>query len=341
MLGSRLGRENIDYSHMNFFGNIKANINDEYGLFIQATALKFGKGRVVAFSDSTVFSNFSMFFKGKPELALGIMEFLNRKNRQTYKLLKFFLIVVSVLGVLAVFILFKFNHLNNLPFSIMIVSFVLFASILGGNLLSTSLNAFNYKQPLPHTPYPRIYFDKSISYYQLPGLVERISANSPDAEICFDAFYTAVQRLGYYPALTPSLNEATSTGDLVVIINPRKTLDSEHLLSVQKFLQEGGKLLILENTGKNHRYAEQFAALGKFSIREGGERISIPTEFQTGQSFQVIRKKVGLGDIVIVLGAEQLSLRFMGATHSNPTDEQKLKYRLAYFLFEEVLQITG
>lgn len=168
--GVRLGRENADYSHVNFFGNIKADINDEYGLFIQATARKYGKGRVVAFSDSTVFSNFSMFLEGKPELAIGIMEFLNRTNNPIYKVVITVLLIGASLGILMILVQSKRNPLS-VPLSITLTSLVLLIAILMGNWLSIRLNTFSYRKPQPHTNYTRVCFDQSISHYLLPNFL--------------------------------------------------------------------------------------------------------------------------------------------------------------------------
>ncbi|MDR3120600.1 MAG: GldG family protein, partial [Clostridiales bacterium] len=69
-----------DYSQLNFFPADTNTGAVEFGAFIQCAALPYGKGRVLAFTDSTVFSNFWMHMKGKPELLLGSLEWLNREN---------------------------------------------------------------------------------------------------------------------------------------------------------------------------------------------------------------------------------------------------------------------
>ena len=51
-----------------------------YGSFIQAWAAWHGKGRAIAFTDSTIFSNFCVFQPGKAEMGLGMMEWLNHGN---------------------------------------------------------------------------------------------------------------------------------------------------------------------------------------------------------------------------------------------------------------------
>jgi hypothetical protein len=51
-----------------------------YGAFVQVWAARQGEGRVVAFTDSTIFSNFCVFQPGKAEMMLGMIEWLNHGN---------------------------------------------------------------------------------------------------------------------------------------------------------------------------------------------------------------------------------------------------------------------
>lgn len=76
MLGLGLGSEDADYGHPNFFGNMAYDLTDRFGVFTQAAAVRFGRGRVLLFTDSTCFSNFCMFSPGTPDLALSLVGFL-------------------------------------------------------------------------------------------------------------------------------------------------------------------------------------------------------------------------------------------------------------------------
>ncbi len=51
-----------------------------YGAFVQAWATWQGRGRVLAFTDSTIFSNFCLGQPGKAELMLGMVEWLNHRS---------------------------------------------------------------------------------------------------------------------------------------------------------------------------------------------------------------------------------------------------------------------
>ena len=84
IIGNRLISEPGTYSTENFFRESVASPESEYGLLLQVAAVKYGKGRVVAFTDSTVFSSFSMFSDGYNNFTFGVIEYLNRANLYSY-----------------------------------------------------------------------------------------------------------------------------------------------------------------------------------------------------------------------------------------------------------------
>jgi len=69
-----------DYHASNYYPQIEDRADARYGAFVQLWSTRHGKGRVVGFSDSTIFSNFSAFEPGKAELMLGMLEWLNHRN---------------------------------------------------------------------------------------------------------------------------------------------------------------------------------------------------------------------------------------------------------------------
>jgi len=69
-----------DYHASNYYPQIEDRADTRYGAFVQLWSTRHGKGRVVGFADSTIFSNFSAFEPGKAELMLGMLEWLNHSN---------------------------------------------------------------------------------------------------------------------------------------------------------------------------------------------------------------------------------------------------------------------
>ncbi len=77
--GTGLWNLPADYHVSNFYPQIEDRAETRYGAFVQLWSTGRGKGRVLAFTDSTIFSNFSAFEPGKTELMLGMLEWLNHR----------------------------------------------------------------------------------------------------------------------------------------------------------------------------------------------------------------------------------------------------------------------
>lgn len=68
------------YSVNNFYPPPHDNPKMKTGTFCVSAASRHGRGRVVAWADSTIFSNFEIFYPGKYEYLLNTMEWLNHKD---------------------------------------------------------------------------------------------------------------------------------------------------------------------------------------------------------------------------------------------------------------------
>jgi hypothetical protein len=68
------------YSVNNFYPPPHDDPKMRFGDYCVATASHFGSGRIVAWADSTVFSNFEIFYPGKYEFLLNTSQWLNHKD---------------------------------------------------------------------------------------------------------------------------------------------------------------------------------------------------------------------------------------------------------------------
>ncbi|HEV8293613.1 MAG TPA: hypothetical protein VGP94_16885, partial [Tepidisphaeraceae bacterium] len=80
MRGTALKNMPADYHASNFYPQVEDRPESRYGAFVQLLALRSGSGRVAAFTDSTIWSNFCYFEPGKSELSMGLVEWLNHRN---------------------------------------------------------------------------------------------------------------------------------------------------------------------------------------------------------------------------------------------------------------------
>ena len=94
-------------------------VDKEFGVFLQSVTLKYGKGRIVAFSDSTCFSNFCIFMGGYTAYNLGVMEYLNRINTYSYLNILFIGLVIFCLA-LVIYLLRKEAKTKAVFFALLI-----------------------------------------------------------------------------------------------------------------------------------------------------------------------------------------------------------------------------
>lgn len=244
----------LDYARKNFFPKDARNAeNIEFGLFVQAAGVPFGKGRVFFFTDSTVWSNFYMFIPGKPELLLGIMEWLNRRNSLLVKL-RPVLLAVGFLALIAAIIASRRLAKGRVLLTLFSVGFLVTPIAL---LALEYMNRNLYPLPQPHTPYVKVNFESEHSQFELPVL-----HTTQHPEKSYHTFYVWLQRLGYVPSLKPSVEEALSDGDAVVIINPHIRFDKTELQGIKDFLHRGGKLFVMDDPHyTRHRTVNQLLSI--------------------------------------------------------------------------------
>lgn len=235
ILGVNLRALAADYSQRGFFFERDAvwtRDNYTFGAFLQAAAVMRGAGRVVAFTDSTVFSNFAMFLPGKPELALNTVAWLNHRNRLGW------MRGVSGLGAALLAVGLLYGQAS--------IAWLLRGSVLGvavGLWLCHQANVHGFSRPTPRQPLVRVLFETEKSALFLP--VTRF-AQRTDAPFDYETFFVWTQRLGYIPGVHSTLARALEEKpDLLVLVNPTKPLFFNQQARLRQYLELGGRLLVL------------------------------------------------------------------------------------------------
>ncbi|MEA2061945.1 MAG: hypothetical protein U9P10_15900 [Thermodesulfobacteriota bacterium] len=357
MTGYGLRTRLLSYSGRSFFHQ-EPTTDYEFGLFLQAAAVKYGRGRVAAFTDSTCFSNFYMFIPGKPELALGTMEWLNRENRFGY--VKLILILVCILSIFPLIMIYRKSDPPEQNKFICKGICVSLCSLGAGLFLFTGLNQLNFPAPRPHTDYKSMAFEAGHSNMALP--VKKLVDKEPNN---FHTFYVWTQRLKYFPEITEHLEDAVKN-DVVVLTYPHKNFSSqeEHLL--RQYVQKGGKLLVLDDLENTHSTSSQI--LKSFDMEivfdESGQ-----LDHQKKQTFHDIYyadtgrklftakntgfvkggqtilgtknnkacfavKKIGKGGIGVMSNACVFTNKFMGGTQIVPDKRQKQIYMTEFLIIK-------
>jgi hypothetical protein len=226
----------VDYSAPSFFGNVIPDVEDDFGVHLLCAAMKVEKGRVLAFTDSTIFSTFGVMYEDRPEFLLGTMEYLNRINGWANQLKTLFL-WVGLIGLSLSLMLFVAQPMAT---SVLLYSSCSFLGIWLGGLACGYLVESSYPLPDAKHKLPVIAFVDMGDFSIPPALVN--VADSPRSS--FDTFFVWTQRLEYLPRKW-NLEKAVSA-DALVIINPTESLDTEQSKMLELYVRQGGKLLVMD-----------------------------------------------------------------------------------------------
>jgi hypothetical protein len=257
--GNALRAAMLDYSQRSFFPSDKERRYD-FGFFMQMAGAKVGNGRVLGFTDSTVWSNFFMFVPGKPELFLGALDWLNRTNRWSF-LNSAFSIVGLLAAILAITSLRDLSRLGG-------GAGVLFGLVLGvvvSLALFDSMKLEAYPPVQPREEITTIAFDRDPSVHEMPvyGMVR-----NPRASIY--TFYVWTQRLGLVPVLHSTLSEALENSKVAVVANPGRRLTVEELDDVASFCKDGGNLLLITDMRNRRSTANDLLGIFRMAVEPLG-----------------------------------------------------------------------
>jgi hypothetical protein len=351
MLGYQLKAVELDYSQQHFFPENTNTPSMTFGVFLQCAGMKYGKGRVLAFTDSTVFSNFWIFMPGKAELLLGSINWLNRQNYLADGMKSHLFIVGLFLLGTTILLATKIYGMAKSLF-ILLCSSILAIPI--SLLFFQYFNGHFYNTPEPHTKFTKICFELEHSNFSLP-LVQLVR-NSQQG---YETFYVWTQRLGYVPKASTSLQEATQEGDIVVVINPTKHFSNKDRMKVLEYVKQGGRLIILDGAFNKESTANEIlslfnlqisfqtpksstfhdvsghaiAATQQAAVIVGGEPVLVT---ENKEPLLSVAKK-GRGIVAVMADSRLFSDRMLGSTGIVPTPDQRKLYDLEFWLLAEVM----
>ena len=222
-----------DYHANNYYPQAVDHAAMRSGAFVQLWAARHDRGRVLAFTDSTIFSNFSAFEPGKTELFLGMLEWLNRQDRLGNPR-PMFLLVGAALSIWTLVVSFRIPGATRLALA---------AALLGWGATSLALVAYQASalpEPQPVRPLTWVTIDRAVCDGPLSkgGFI----AGKADG---FGIFERWILRLGYFIKRRSGLDAAQ--GNLVVFLYPTKPVSPEYREALVRYVEGGGKLLVLDS----------------------------------------------------------------------------------------------
>ncbi len=334
----------LDYSQENFFRTDAPDYDKDYGLLLQQVALQSGRGRVVAFTDSTVWSNFFMFIPGKWELAEGALNWLNRRNMLEWA--PWALITVAAAGT-AVLASRRAKGVSIVdPLGVAFVMGFAALAIFSAQGIDTLFYAPRAK--IAHTS-TEIAFEGEHSNMLIPSETIFIDPNS-----AYHVFYTWTQRVGARPRMAP-LSEAVKC-DTIVLANISRPFTSRDLARIKEYVESGGSLLVLHGNGSDDSAANQVLSMFGLAVEDPRDGFILDLRGGTIQRFVPVYSvaggipllydsfgrpaaaSAGVGTRsgkVIVFGASSLfSDAFMGTTSTIPDETIRSIYDLEFYLIQ-------
>ncbi len=329
-----------DYATRDFFAEDRVTLSSEFGSFTQNLAIQFKKGRVVVFTDSTCFSNFSIHMDGYPTLVLSTLGFLSRAGSGfSYRILGMALGAVAALGC----VLLVRRHRREAVLLAIAIG-VLFGWGLA-TLAVAHLHATWYPLPTPRTAIPYVYFDLEHS----EGEVSAQPRSSVDEKLLgetFNTFFVWTQRMDLVPApvAVGSLSKLVP-GRPILLINPKADLDEAFLRELVEYVEDfAGRLVLM---GRRDDDPDRFASiLDAFELRvlfdrQAGwlfaEGETYAHEVSPALTLYVSITDRGSGKVVLIGDSVPFSDLSMGGEFNVPSSVQQELYDIEFWLLDRVL----
>ncbi|MBN1506808.1 MAG: hypothetical protein JW955_08175 [Sedimentisphaerales bacterium] len=334
-----------DYHASNFYPQVEDRAEARCGAFIELWTLRRGAGRVAAFGDSTIFSNFSTFEPGKAELMLGMLEWLNHRNAPVDPHAP--LVALSILLAGTAFALGR-----RWPGSrLMLLAGVL----LGWPLAIVSVRAIHhatYPLPRPARPFAHVAIDRTVC--DAPLSRSGFIAGEPNG---FGIFERWILRLGCFTSRRQG-NEVFDA-NAVVFMHPNQPVSPEFRTALSEYVSGGGRVLILDSPANTQSTANLLLhpfglsvdhatnLKGTLAEPEGWPAVTVDSACEVKGGVPLIKLDAasvastihhGQGTVTVIGFASRFSDRQMGVTGDVIPDAQlRQVFELEFSLLRSVL----
>lgn len=333
-----------DYHASNFYPQVEDKAEMRYGAFVQLWTVNYGSGRVLAFTDSTIFSNFATFEPGKAELMLGMLEWLNHSNRRFNP--QPLLILLGLLLLVIALVL----STGSVGAFIVLIGAGLFGW--SGGVVSTRLiHQHSMPPPQAQSPMVQVVVDRTVC----DGPLSRSGFISGERN-GFGIFERWILRLGYFTSRREGLDALRD--DLVVFTYPNQTVRDEFREKLVDYVTSGGNVLILDSPDNTNSTANSLLYPFGVSINNRtplNGRLKPPQEWpvvqinsawaiEGGQPFmwianQPVAVKVnhGRGTVTVIGFGSRFADYYMGVTGNVvPNSDLRQVYELQFRLLESI-----
>jgi hypothetical protein len=335
-----------DYHASNFYPQVENLAKMRYGAFVQLWATRYGKGRVVAFTDSTIFSNFATFEPGKAELMLGMVNWLNRSNTAFNP--RGLLIVIGILFLAGTLVLAR----GTSGLWLTVISVVFFgwagAAITVRVIHKNSMPPPQAKRPMVNVTIDRTVCDAPLS---MSGFISGQKNG-------FGIFERWILRLGYFTARKQGSDALA--GNLVVFTQPDLTIPAMFREELVKYVTAGGNILILDSLENTKSTANSLLypfgmsvtrsnpRNGQLKAQENWPVIKIDSAYQIdgGKPFLWVdnspiasRASFGKGTVTVIGFGSRFADAYMGVTGDViPAEDLKKVFDLQFAILKYIIR---
>ena len=320
------------YSVNNFYPPPHDDPRMRTGDFSTAVSARYGRGRVVAFADSTIFSNFEIFYPGKYEYLLNVLRWLNRADAPLTMPLKRLSTVGLVLLLAGLF--WKAGRPRRVLGAVMLFIVAAAAALVVSNAVERRRAEF----PRPVRPMRYLFFvaDPADDAYTLRQFVTKAPYEKK-----FDVFIQWVLRNDMYSAFY--LHGPAYGNELYRMLNNSDPVDTGLCLIATQpahldLLTELGPdilsatdRLLLMFSG-DMRWEDVAAALGSANVLPEPAMLDrVAAAWPEGE----VRLEDGARRLAVVFPAERYSDRQMGFSEKvTPNDTQLARYAEQFALLD-------
>jgi hypothetical protein len=207
----------------------------------------------VAFSDSTQFSNFSTFEPGKPQMMVGMIEWLRHRNSGgMLPWLAIFGTVLAGAGVTGALLPRRRQWV-----------LVACAGLLGWSIAVPwvrGMNRAGLPEPKPERKLTRVAIDRTVCDPLLSkaGFI----GGKPEG---FGIFERWILRLGWFTSRVSG--DRVFDSDLIVFFQPRLPVERSFRDRLAKYVQDGGNVLVIDSRENEHSTANSVLFPFKLSLK--------------------------------------------------------------------------
>ncbi|MBN1911987.1 MAG: hypothetical protein JW818_19855 [Pirellulales bacterium] len=227
------------YENSNYHPPAEYRPEMRYGPFIQLWAARCGTGRVMAFTDSTIFSNFCIFQPGKAELFVGMIDWLNHESPLDRESTRGLVVITSILTGLALLIVGTAVGRGRMNWAVLLAAGLLGATLGAATAAAMHRAAMPAVRPVNLQPDDKIdvVLDRTLSDVPLS-----LGAFTQGQGEGFGLLEQWIPRLGYFTSRAEGLD--VFSGDALVVIQPTGSVTQAYRDKLLQFVEKGGRLVV-------------------------------------------------------------------------------------------------